>query len=89
ILDLHMPSVSGLELLERFNAERNEDDFLPILVLTGDPRPEARLNALLLGARDFVMKPFDPVEVLFRLGNLLQTRHLVRRLRAVGRAVHH
>lgn len=82
ILDLHMPEKSGLEVLEELHPETSTDEYLPILVLTGDPRPEARLQALLLGAKDFVSKPFDTVELMLRVRILLETRLLVERLRA-------
>ena len=49
---------------------------LPILVLTADALPEVKRRALAAGARDFVTKPFDRVEVLLRIKNLLETRFL-------------
>ena len=53
---------------------------VPVLVLTADDTPTTRRRALGLGARDFVTKPLDRVEVLLRVGNLLQTRRLQRAL---------
>jgi putative two-component system response regulator len=53
---------------------------VPVLVLTADDTPTTRRRALGLGARDFVTKPLDRVEVLLRVGNLLQTRRLQRLL---------
>jgi putative two-component system response regulator len=53
---------------------------VPVLVTTADDSPTTRRRALGLGARDFVTKPLDRVEVLLRVGNLLQTRRLQRML---------
>jgi putative two-component system response regulator len=51
-----------------------------VLVLTADATPEAKHKALSLGARDFLSKPLDPLEVTLRVNNLLETRFLYRAL---------
>lgn len=76
LLDLHMPHMSGFEVMERLAERRASDDFLPILVLTADVNPEARLRALRQGASDFLTKPLEAVEVTLRIRNLLATRVL-------------
>jgi putative two-component system response regulator len=75
VLDLQVPDVDGFALLERI-----VQTGVPVLVLTSDGTPTTRRRALGLGARDFVTKPLDRVEVLLRVGNLLQTRRLQRAL---------
>jgi putative two-component system response regulator len=75
LLDLMMPHVDGLTILETLRAEQT-DVFLPILVLTADVNEETKLRALRAGASDFLLKPFDPVEVLLRMENLLEIRRL-------------
>lgn len=80
LLDLHLPYRSGLSLLEEIRSELSEDEYLPVLVLTGDISAEAREKALTSGAKDFLRKPFDQIEVLLRIENLLETRFLHRRL---------
>jgi signal transduction histidine kinase len=52
------------------------DVFLPVLVLTADATTEAKKRALEAGAKDFLTKPLDRVEVLLRIKNLLDTRSL-------------
>jgi DNA-binding response OmpR family regulator len=59
---------------------RTPHDFRPVLVLTADATRDARRRALALGAKDFLTKPFDHVEAMLRVWNLLETRHLYRRL---------
>lgn len=76
LLDLHMPVVDGFAVLDRLAPALAADVYLPVLVLSGDASPAARHRALSSGARDFLLKPFDPLEVVLRVKNLLETRHL-------------
>jgi putative two-component system response regulator len=75
LLDLHMPHLDGLAVMDQLN-EIVEASYLPILMVTGDITPEARREALARGAKDFVNKPFDSDEVLLRIRTLLETRFL-------------
>lgn len=81
LLDLHMPHMDGFEVLEVLSPHIGRTTYLPVLILTGDPTPETRRKALAAGARDFVAKPFESVEVLLRIKNLLETRYLHLELR--------
>jgi CheY-like chemotaxis protein len=80
LLDLMMPDVDGWEVLEQLRTVVPDDSYLPVIVLTGDPRPEPRLRALVAGAKDFLAKPFDQFEALLRIHNLLEARLLFRQL---------
>ncbi len=73
MLDLHMPGLGGFGLLARLR-EKLESDQVPVLVLTGDPSPGMVKQALSSGAKDFVAKPYEAVELLLRVQNLLETR---------------
>jgi putative two-component system response regulator len=81
LLDLRMPHLSGLEVLEELQPLIGVEEYLPILILTADTAPETRQTALSMGAKDFLNKPFDAVEVLLRIRNLLETRLLYLQLR--------
>ena len=81
MLDLHMPGFDGLDVLEQLRKALPADEFLPVIVLTGDVRSEARDDALAAGAKDFVTKPFDHTEVVLRVQNLIETRILYDRVR--------
>jgi putative two-component system response regulator len=76
LLDLWMPLMSGFEVLEQLRPEIGETTYLPILVVSADIAAEAKARALSQGAKDFLNKPFDLVEVMLRIRNLLETRHL-------------
>jgi CheY-like chemotaxis protein len=83
LLDLLMPELDGFAVLERLARCRGMDDFRPVLVLTADATRDAKRRALSLGAKDFLTKPFDTVEAMLRIWNLLETRQLYKRLRQV------
>jgi putative two-component system response regulator len=76
LLDLHMPQLSGFDVMSGIRALMEEPENLPILVMIADGTADARHRALSMGARDFVTKPIDGRELLLRTHNLLQTRYL-------------
>jgi EAL domain-containing protein (putative c-di-GMP-specific phosphodiesterase class I)/CheY-like chemotaxis protein len=76
LLDLHMPQLDGLAVLKALRGVIPVDSFTPIVVLTADTTFAAKEQALAAGAKDFLTKPFDQAEVLLRINNLLETRHL-------------
>jgi putative two-component system response regulator len=75
LLDLVMPHLDGFTVLESLRAQGSEL-FLPVIVLTADANEESKRRALRAGATDFLLKPFDQLEVLLRINNLLETRRL-------------
>ena len=79
LLDLMMPEPDGFSILASLRAVHGEI-FLPVVILTADVNEETKLRALRSGATDFLLKPFDQLEVLLRIGNLLDTRHLYHQL---------
>jgi EAL domain-containing protein (putative c-di-GMP-specific phosphodiesterase class I)/DNA-binding response OmpR family regulator len=81
LLDLRMPIVDGMAVLKRLPDVAPPDRYLPVLILTADATRTSRDQALSSGAHDFLTKPFDPAEVLLRVGNLLETRRLHEELR--------
>ncbi|MCA9066749.1 MAG: response regulator, partial [Planctomycetaceae bacterium] len=68
ILDLIMPEVSGLDILKRLRAD-DRTRHLPVIVLTAATDRETRIQALSLGATDFLAKPVDPLELIPRVRN--------------------
>ncbi|MDD2922641.1 MAG: PAS domain S-box protein, partial [Anaerolineales bacterium] len=76
LLDLMMPYLDGFAVMEQLSSVIPADTYLPILVLTADATPEAKRRALSSGAKDFLTKPLDAVEVILRVKNLLEARFL-------------
>lgn len=81
LLDLHMPELDGFGVLDALRASHPADEYLPVLILTGDETREVKQRALAAGAKDFLTKPFQPTETLLRIRNLLETRLLHMELR--------
>ncbi len=78
VLDHHMPHKDGLEVIEELRPYL--PDYFPILMLTGDERAELKETALSSGAKDFLIKPINPVEVRLRIRNLLEARYFHQQL---------
>jgi two-component system NtrC family sensor kinase len=76
LLDLAMPYLDGFQVLAQLTPLVEPQAYLPILVLTADVTLEAKRRMLESGAKDFLTKPFDHIEVLLRIRNLLETRFL-------------
>lgn len=79
LLDLLMPDMDGFAVMKALEADLDLlDTCVPVLVLTA--QPEHKLRALQAGARDFVSKPFDLVEVKTRIRNMLEVCLLYKKL---------
>ncbi len=75
ILDLNMPHLDGFSVMEQLR-EIEKDSYVPVIVLSSEESPESRYRALEIGAKDYLIKPFERVEVLMRIRNLLEVRLL-------------
>ena len=77
LLDLLMPGMDGFAVLEGLKAIET-DRYVPVLVVTA--QPGHKLHALQAGAKDFISKPFDLVEVKARIHNMLEVRLLYQQI---------
>src|ERR1700686_1973595 len=77
LLDLQMPGMDGFQVMEGLK-DIEKDAYLPVLVITA--QPGHKLRALQAGAKDFISKPFDLVEVKTRIHNMLEVRLLYKAL---------
>jgi len=77
LLDLQMPGMDGFQVMEGLKTNVS-DSYLPVLVITA--QPGHKLRALQAGARDFISKPFDLIEVRTRIRNMLEVRLLYKEL---------
>ena len=82
LLDLQMPGLDGFGVMERLKAATGES-YLPVIALTA--QPGHKLRALRSGARDFINKPFDLVEVKLRIHHMLEVRLLYKKLEAYNK----
>ena len=84
LLDLQMPGMDGFQVIEALKTN-DADGYLPVLVITA--QPGHKLRALQAGAKDFVAKPFDLVEVKTRIHNMLEVRLLYKRLESYSKVL--
>jgi len=73
LLDVNMPGIDGIETCRRLKAEEKSRS-IPIIMITAFQDRE--IEAYLEGADDFVVKPFNMVEISFRVESMLRIRHL-------------
>jgi len=73
LLDLQMPGMDGFQVMEGLRSD-DTGGYLPVLVITA--QPGHKLRALQAGAKDFISKPFDLLEVKTRIRNMLEVRLL-------------
>jgi PAS domain S-box-containing protein len=77
LLDLQMPEMDGFQVMDGLK-EIETGGYLPVLVITA--QPGHKLRALQAGAKDFVSKPLDLIEVQTRIHNMLEVRLLYQKL---------
>jgi PAS domain S-box-containing protein len=77
LLDLEMPGMDGFQVMDGLKIIQM-GDYVPILVITA--QPDHKLRALSSGAKDFIAKPLDLVEVKTRIHNMLEVRLLYKQL---------
>ena len=68
LLDLHLPGMTGFEIMEKADGNRRNMEFI---IITGDRATDAAVQALRKGAFDYLRKPFEPEELIKRVGNAI------------------
>ena len=84
LLDLKMPGMDGFQVMDGLK-KSDADKYLPVIVLTAEPGH--KLRALQVGAKDFISKPFDLVEVRTRIHNMLEVRLLYKQLASYNKVL--
>jgi two-component system C4-dicarboxylate transport response regulator DctD len=84
VTDLKMEGIDGMELLRR---AQQADPELPVVVITGHGDVETAVEAMRLGAYDFIEKPFEPERLLDVIRHAAEKRQLVIENRRLRRAV--
>ncbi len=73
LLDLKLPDINGLDLLRRI---RSRDTMVPVVMITAYGTVQNAVEAMRMGADDFLPKPFEPDELRFVVQRTLKTRQL-------------
>jgi len=79
-LDIHLPGVSGLQVLREI---RKKTTHLPVILLTGHATLQSALEAIHLGATDYLLKPIDPEVLVARTRVILQEQVIEHRRREI------
>src|SRR5204863_6357053 len=83
LTDLHLPGMSGLELLKKIAGE----DTPPVIVVTGDTDVTTAVDAMRAGAADYVNKPLTMKALGHVLERVVETARLRRRVNLLEREV--
>ena len=75
LLDLHMPGMDGREVMKKIQKNKIWKK-IPIIFLTSDNKPETEQECLVLGALDFITKPFVPMVMLSRIDRIMELSEL-------------
>ena len=71
VLDIMMPKISGTEFLDTF---RKENVNTPVIMLTANNQLKIKTQSYDLGCDDYLIKPFEPMELILRINKLLNPR---------------
>jgi response regulator RpfG family c-di-GMP phosphodiesterase len=80
VLDVRLPRKSGFQILESIRADQAMAN-LPVILISGNPSNEARIQGLRMGADDYLIKPFSPRELIMKIRRILDRvmdHHLLR-----------
>jgi DNA-binding NtrC family response regulator len=75
VLDLMMPKVDGVEVLQRI---RKVDSDVAVVIFTGYPSLESAVQSMKLDAVDYLKKPFDPDDFREVVGRVMRKKGLMR-----------
>jgi len=79
LLDVMMPGMSGIEVLQKLRADK-KTGLIPVVMVTVLKETEDKIKALEAGCDDFISKPFDKVELLARVKSILKISYYLRQL---------
>jgi len=74
LLDIMMPGISGIEVLEKLKNEQSTRH-VPVIMISAVDEMKTVVRCIELGAEDYLPKPFDPVLLKARIGASLQKKH--------------
>jgi len=86
ILDWMMPQMDGFEVARAIRADKATEDIY-VLLITGSRNKEEVMKVLVCGADDYLIKPFQPIDLKLHLRTAMRIQHLQQELKEL-RALH-
>ncbi|MBI4308868.1 MAG: response regulator, partial [Candidatus Omnitrophica bacterium] len=86
LLDFNMPQLNGIQVMEQFSS-LDPNGYLPVLMISAEEDAALRVKALQSGAKDFIKKPYERLEVLLRSRNLIEVRLLYNQTKTQNRSL--
>jgi putative two-component system response regulator len=87
ILDVDMPVMTGFDACPLIRHKRNGINYTPIIFLSGNLDERSVITGLQAGADDYIRKPFEPLELLNRIKNLLRMRDFIAHLESLENVI--
>lgn len=75
LTDLDMPEMSGYKLIEKMNTNNKTRD-IPIIIISCKSEHEDIKKGLKLGAKEYIVKPFDPNKLVKKIGEILKNEKI-------------
>ncbi len=73
VADINMPKVDGYDFIQNLHSKDGMSN-IPVIFLTAKAQSTDRIKGLKLGAEDYMVKPFNPEELVIRIENILRRR---------------
>ena len=86
LIDFNMPELNGIQVMEQM-ADLDPNSYLPALMLTAEEDETLRAKAFQAGAKDFLRKPYERLEVLLRSRNIIEVRMLYNQVKNDNRSL--
>jgi putative two-component system response regulator len=87
ILDVEMPVMGGLEACKVIRGKRSGIHYVPIIFLSGLLVEGAVIMGLQAGADDYVRKPFEPLELVSRINNLIKMKKFIEQVESIENVI--
>jgi len=87
MLDVEMPVMNGFEACKVIREKRSGINYVPIIFLSGSVEENLISKGLLLGADDFVQKPYNHLELLSRVNNLIKMKNFIAQVESLENVV--
>lgn len=87
ILDIDIPKINGFDVCKEIRKKRSGINYIPIVFVSGNIEERSIIKGLQIGADDYVRKPFELIELLNRINNLLKMKNFIAKLESLENVI--